>query len=107
MAQLAGQIESNRALIAAWVDFPFGRVGNYMLILGMLIFGISVIRAGVFSAWAGWLIVIGIALFLPAQFQSQAYLFIIFWAIGATLAGLGFGWTGWTLFRNRDSQKAT
>jgi hypothetical protein len=103
MAQLAGQIESNRALTAAWVDFPFGRVGNYMLILGMLLFGVSVIRANVFPRWTGWLIVVGIALFLPSQFQSQAYLFIIFWAIGATLAGIGFGYMGWTLLRQKSS----
>lgn len=107
MAQLAGQIESNRALIAAWVDFPFGRVGNYMLLLGMIVLGVSVIRAGVFPRWTGWLIVIGIALFLPSQFQSQAYLFLIFWAIGATLEGIGLGWMGWMLFRNRDTRPVT
>jgi hypothetical protein len=106
MAQLAGQIVSNRALTAAWVDFPFGRVGNYMLILGLLIFGISVIRAGVFPRWTGWLVVIGIALFLPAQFQSQAYLFIVFWAIGATLLGVGIGWMGWILFQSQDFKQA-
>lgn len=103
MAQLAGWIESNRALAASWVDFPFGRVGNYMLILGLLLFGISVIRAGVFPSWTGWLIVIGIALFLPSQFQSQAYLFIIFWAIGATLEGIGFGYMGWSLLSRKPS----
>ena len=107
MAQLAGQIESNRALIAAWVDFPFGRVGNYMLLLGMVVLGVSVIRAGVFPRWTGWLIVIGIALFLPSQFQSQAYLFLIFWAIGATLEGIGLAWMGWMLFRNRDTRPVT
>ena len=99
MAQLAGQIESNRALMASWQDFPFGRVGGYMLILGLMIFGISVIRAEVFPRWTGWSVVIGISLLLPSQFQSQAYLFLIFWAIGATLEGIGFGWMGWTLFK--------
>lgn len=101
MAQLAGQIESNRALMASWQDFPFGRVGGYMLILGLMIFGISVIRANVFPSWTGWLVVIGIALLLPSQFQSQAYLFLIFWAIGATLEGIGIGWMGWTLFKKK------
>lgn len=105
VAQLAGRIESNRALTATWVDLPFGRAGNYMLILGMLLFGISVIRAGVFPGWTGWLVVIGIALFLPFQFQSQAYLYIIFWAIGATLEGIGLGWMGWMLFRNHDTRQ--
>jgi len=105
MAQLAGLIESNRALTASWVDFPFGRVGNYMLILGMILFGISVIRAGVFPHWTGWLVVIGIALFLPSQFQSQAFLFLIFWAIGATLGAIGVGCMGWLLFRDRVTRQ--
>jgi hypothetical protein len=105
MAQLAGLIESNRALTASWVEFPFGRVGNYMLILGMILFGISVIRAEVFPSWTGWLVVIGVALFLPSQFQSQAYLFLIFWAIGATLAAIGLGWMGWLLIRNHVTRQ--
>jgi hypothetical protein len=99
MAQLADQIESNRALMASWEDFPFGRVGSYMLLLGLISFGVSIIRAEVFPRWTGWLVVIGIALLLPSQFQSQAYLFLVFWAIGATLEGIGFGWMGWTLFK--------
>ena len=99
MAQLAGQIESNRALMASWEDFPFGRVGNYILLLGLIIFGASVIRAEVFPRWSGWLVVIGIALLIPSQFQSQAYLFLIFWAIGATLGGIGIGWMGWSLLK--------
>lgn len=99
MAQLAGQIESNRALMASWVDIPIGRYGDYMVIFGILLFGIAVIRAEVFPRWSGWLIVIGSAISLPTNFQAQAYLFIIFWAVGATLQGIGLGWMGWSLFK--------
>lgn len=99
MAQLAGQIESNRALMASWADIPVGRIGNYMLVLGLFIFGVSVIRSGIFPRWSGWLVVIGISLILPTLFQAQAYFFLIFWAIGATLEGIGLGWMGWTLLR--------
>jgi hypothetical protein len=77
-----------------------------LLTMGMFIFGISVIRAGVFPPWTGWLVVIGIALFLPAQFQSQAHLFITFWAVGATLLGVGVGWIGWILFRKHDTKQS-
>lgn len=104
MAQLAGQIESNRALMASWEDFPFGRIGSYMLLAGLLIFGLSVIRAGVFPPGSGWLFLIGMLLLLPSQFQSQAYLFLIFWAIGATLQGIGLGWMGWTLWKKRATK---
>jgi hypothetical protein len=104
MAQLAGQIESNRALMASWEDFPFGRIGSYMLLAGLLIFGLSVIRAEVFPRPSGWLFLIGLLLLLPSQFQSQAYLFLIFWAIGATLQGIGLGWMGWTLWKKRATE---
>ena len=99
MAQLAGQIETNQALMASWVDIPIGRFGNYMFMLGTFLFGVSTIHAEVFPRWTGWLVAIGLALLLPSQFQSQDYLFTIFWAIGATLQGIGLGWMGWSLFK--------
>jgi hypothetical protein len=104
--QLAGQIADNRALMASWVDIPVGRYGSYMVMLGTFLFGLSVIRAGVFPGWTGWLVLIGLALLLPSQFQSQDYLFSIFWAIGATLEAIGLGSMGWMLFRNRDTRQA-
>ncbi|HSK66927.1 MAG TPA: hypothetical protein VK888_08360 [Anaerolineales bacterium] len=99
MAQLAGQLENNRALMASWVDIPVGRFGNYMLLSGIFLFGTSVIRAEVFPRWSGWLVVIGLALSLPGLFTTQDYLFSIFSVIGATLEGIGIGWMGWTLLR--------
>jgi hypothetical protein len=105
LAQLAGQIENNTALMASWVDIPVGRIGLYMLLLGILLFGVSVIRAEVFPRWSGWLLVIGLALLLPSQFQSQAYLFSIFWVIGATFQGIGLGWMGVTLLTSKAEDK--
>jgi hypothetical protein len=105
VAQLAGQIENNRALMATWIDIPVGRAGLYLVLLGLLFFGISVIRADVFPRWSGWLVLIGLALLLPSQFQSQAYLFLIFWVIGATFQGIGLGWMGWTLLRGKSAEQ--
>jgi hypothetical protein len=99
MAQLAGQIANNRVLMVSWVDLPVGRYGFYMILSGIFLFGISVIRAGVFPRWTGWLVAVGLAILLPSQFTPQAYLFLIFWMIGATLQGIGLGWMGWTLLR--------
>lgn len=99
MAQLAGQLEDNRALMASWVDIPVGRFGNYMLLSGIFLFGTSVIRAEVFPRWSGWLVVIGLALSLPGIFTTQDYLFSIFSVIGAILEGIGLGWMGWALLR--------
>lgn len=103
VAQLTGQIDNNRALMASWVDIPVGRYGNYMLMFGSLLFGIGTLRAEVFPRAAGWFIVTGLALLLPSQLQTQDYLFSIFWVIGAILQGIGFGWMGWTLLKYRES----
>ena len=105
MAQLAGQIDTNRALMASWVDIPVGRVSSYAILLGILLFGVSVIRAGVFPRWTGWLLVIGLAILLPSQFAPQAYLFTIFWVIGAVLQGIALGWMGWTLLRGKSAEE--
>jgi hypothetical protein len=104
VGQLAGQIGDNRALMASWDTLPVGRVGLYMILLGSLLFGISAIRAGVFPRWSGWLVVLGLALLLPSQLQSQAYLFSIFWVIGATLQGIGLAAMGVTLPDRRITQ---
>jgi hypothetical protein len=105
MAQLAGQLENNRALMASWVDIPVGRFGNYMLLLGIFLFGVSAIRAEVFPRGSGWLVVMGLALSLPGLFTTQDYLFSIFSVIGATLEGIGLGWMGWTLLKKRPTEK--
>jgi hypothetical protein len=104
MAQLAGQLENNRALMTSWVDIPVGRFGNYMLLLGIFLFGVSAIRAGVFPRGSGWLVVIGLALSLPGLFTTQDYLFSIFSVIGAALESIGFGWMGWTLLKKRPTE---
>jgi hypothetical protein len=101
MAQLAGQIANNRVLMVSWVDLPVGRYGFYMILLGIFLFGISVIRADVFPRWTGWLVAVGLTILLPSQFAPQAYLFTIFWVIGAILQGIGLGWMGWTLFNRK------
>jgi hypothetical protein len=105
MAQLAGQLENNRALMASWVDIPVGRFGNYMLLLGIFLFGVSAIRAEVFPRGSGWLVVIGLALSLPGLFTTQDYLFSIFSVIGATLEGVGLGWMGWTLLKKGPAER--
>jgi hypothetical protein len=103
MAQLAGQIASNRVLMASWVDIPVGRFGFYMVLMGIFLFGISVLRAAVFPRWTGWLVTVGLAILLPSQFSPQAYLFTIFWVIGAILQGFGLGWMGGTLFNKKST----
>lgn len=98
MGQLAGAIATNDALSVSWSEIPVGRAGSYLALTGLLLFGVATLRGGVFPRWTGWLIVIGMATILPTEFVTQPYLFLIFWAIGATLVGAGLGWMGWRLW---------
>ena len=97
-AQLAGVLVDNRLLMAAWVDIPVGRAGVYLVILGWLLFGAGMVRAGAGPRWSGWLIVGGVALALPIEFGVQAYAFGVFWVVGAALAGAGVLRLGWSIF---------
>ena len=104
MAQLAGQIENNRVLMASWVDIPVGRYGSYMVLLGIFLFGVSVIRADVYPRWTGWLLAIGLAILLPQQFAPLPYLFARLWVIGAILQGIALTWMGWTVLNRKPKE---
>ncbi len=106
VAQLTGIIDNNRMLMASWQDIPVGRIASYMTILGMFLFGVEAIRSEVYPHASGWLVVTGIAVSMPFLFTIQDYFLGIFWVLGATLEGIGVGWMGWTLWRNRTDRRA-
>ena len=99
MAQLAGAVPDNAALMVAWVDLPVGRAGDYMTLAGLFLLGLGTLRAGVFPRWTGWLVLAGLAVILPTYFVTQPYLFLVFWAIGATLTGAALACIGWRVLR--------
>ena len=107
LAQLAGTIDNNRAMMASWVDIPVGRYGGHMVTIGIFLFGWESIRSRVFTSWSGWLVLIGIALALPFAFTIQAYFLGIFWVIGAILEGIGVGWMGWTILSRKRAETNT
>ncbi len=95
VAQLAGALQTNDALMISWVEIPVGRAGNYLALAGLFLLGLSTARAAVFPRWSGWLVMAGLAVIVPTYFVTQPYLFQIFWAIGAALAGVGMARIGW------------
>lgn len=92
-------------LMATWEDIPVGRIGSYLVLLGMFLLGIEAILSQVFPRWTGWLVVVGIALALPFAFTIQAYYLGIFWVLGAALEGIGVAWMGWTLLSKRPADQ--
>jgi len=105
VAQLSGALDNNRMLTASWQDIPVGRIGSYLSILGMFLFGVEAVRSGVFPSWSGWLVMAGIALALPFAFTIQAYFLGIFWVLGAILEGIGIVRMGWSLLKKEPDKQ--
>jgi hypothetical protein len=80
---LAGQNTSFAVLIF---------IGNASILLGWVLFGIGVIRSGIFPRWAGILMMLtGVAMFV-----RDFFIFEYFFAVLSTAA---YGWLGWSLWR--------
>ena len=83
------------------LDSPAGLVyglSAIIFLVGEILFGISVIRAGVFSKIAAWLFMIG---FVPMTLLGVFPVIIV--AVGSVMAGVGIIWWGlslWSLARN-------
>lgn len=105
LAQLAGVIDNNIAMMASWVEIPVGRYGGHMVTIGTCLLAVEAIRSGAFPSASGWLVLVGIALALPFAFTVQAYFLGIFWVIGAIVEGIGIAWMGVTLMREKTMQR--
>jgi hypothetical protein len=68
-------------------------VGPLVFLVGIILFGVAVMRAGVFTRWTGWLLIIGAVLGLLGGIAAVQIIF----ALGAVVAGAGFAWLGWEL----------
>jgi hypothetical protein len=71
-------------------------------VLGYILFGITIMRAGVLPRWSGLLLIVGVSLF-PI---SEAPLFNltlshVIVTIGDVLFGLGFAWMGYALWSEK------
>jgi hypothetical protein len=68
-------------------------IGNISIILGWIVFGFGVVRSGVFSRWAGILMMLtGVAMFVRDIF--------IFEYVFAVLSSVVYGWLGWSLWKD-------
>ena len=85
--QVGTELLSTNAALSVYIDVRF-----VLLVLGGVLLGIATMRAGVFSRWAGLLLIVG-AVLSPASFAL-----VIFGTVANVLVSLGLGWMGYTLW---------
>ena len=74
-------------------------VSVVVALVGNILLGISIMRAGVFSRWAGLLIMLGWVLFF---FGSGSSTLSIMKPFGIVLTGIGYIWSGYAIWKARD-----
>jgi hypothetical protein len=101
LAALSGIPEAREASLGLWNTLPLARVAVYGLILGLVLLGLAVARAGVLPRGAGLLVAIGGALQLPSPFaiETTGPLFVMFTVSGSVILATGLIWIGWALWR--------
>jgi hypothetical protein len=80
--------------------------------IGLILFGIAMVRAGRFSTWAGGLLVLGGALaFLgcPASYGYACSVTFgggahIVFVLGTVIVGVSFAWLGWEILSSRGEE---
>ena len=77
-------------------------VGPLAFLAGIILFGVVVMRAGVFTRWTGWLLIIGAVLGLLGGIAAVQIIF----ALGAVAAGTGFAWLGWEQLLSGGAEEA-
>jgi hypothetical protein len=86
-----------------WGGVPVLPIGTYALIAGYVMFGIASARAGIFPRAAGWLVVMGMLIALPAELPMIGGMFMLLWPLAMVIFGAGLAWMGLTLVRTNKT----
>jgi hypothetical protein len=70
-------------------------LGGLAFLIGLILFGIATMRAGVFPRWAGALLIAGDVVFGVASFSGSAALIVE--VVGALITCTAFVWLGFSL----------
>ena len=83
------------AVLGAGVTGALSVLGGLAFFIGLIVFGIATMRAGVFPRWAGLLLIVGDVVFAAGSFLKPAAPTIF--VIGALITCGGLVWLGLTL----------
>ena len=88
------------ALFAAGVSGMLSVLGGLAFFIGLILFGIATMRAGVFPRWAGLLLIVGDIVFGAGDFTRSAA--PVVFVVGALITCAGFVWLGVALLSGRS-----
>ena len=83
-------------LFAGEYEFPVVGVAGFGEMIGGLLFGIAIIRAGILPRWAAILFIIGI---VPGRFGPEVVV-----RISSVVLGIGLAWLGYALWSERREE---
>jgi hypothetical protein len=92
------------AVLASGLSGALSVLGGLALIVGLLLFGIAMLQAGVFPRLAGLLLIIGDVVFAAASVSGSATLVVE--VIGAAITCVAFVWLGLALLSGRSGESA-
>jgi hypothetical protein len=89
------------AILGAGLPSAFALLGGLAFLIGLILFGIMTLQAGVFPRWAGLLLIVGDVVFGAGSFAGAAS--TIFEVIGAALTCVALVWLGLSLLSGRGA----
>ena len=89
------------AVLGAGIPAALALLGGLAFLIGLILFGIATMRAGVFPRWAGMLLIVGDVAFGVGSFTGAAA--TIFEIVGAAVTCAAFVWLGLSLLSVRGT----
>lgn len=77
-------------------------LGGLTLLIGLIVFGVATMRAGVFPWKGGLLLIVGDVVFGAGSFAGAAA--PVVYVVGAAITCAGFVWLGWILLSGPQSE---
>jgi hypothetical protein len=102
LAEIAGASGADAdAVVSEGVSGTITLLGGLAFLVGLILFGIATMRAGVLPRWAGPLLILGDVVFAVGTFAGSATLIVE--VLGALITCAAFVWLGLALISTGDA----
>jgi hypothetical protein len=102
LAEIAGASGAEvDAVVSEGVSGTITLLGGLAFLIGLILFGIATMRAGVLPRWAGPLLIVGDVVFAVGTFAGSASLIVE--VLGALITCAAFVWLGLALLSTSDA----